>query len=117
MLLGAADSAVVSVGFVKGGSAYNAIPDGMHIGGTSRSFRPAVPDLIERRIGEIARGATALPGAHRRDSVSQAPATLTRLTALGTLSRSAGEGLQRVLLKAPLPHRGRGGTKPAGLGG
>ena len=92
MLLGAADSAVVSVGFVKGGSAYNAIPDGMHIGGTSRSFRPAVPDLIERRIGEIARGAAALPGAHRRDSVSQAPATLTRLTALGTLSRNAGEG-------------------------
>jgi hypothetical protein len=45
------------------------------------------------------------------------PLTLTRLAALGTLSRGAGEGLQRSPLKAPLPHRGRGGTKPEGLGG
>ena len=57
------DSAVVSVGFIKGGSAYNAIPDGLHIGGTARSFRPEVQDLIERRIGEIARGVAAVHGA------------------------------------------------------
>jgi amidohydrolase len=57
------DSAVVSVGFVKGGSAYNVIPDDLHIGGTSRSFRPEVRDLIERRVGEIARGVAALHGA------------------------------------------------------
>ena len=43
--------------------------------------------------------------------------TLTRLAALGTLSRGAGEGLQCIQLKAPLPHRGRGGTEPEGLGG
>src|SRR6516225_9440942 len=53
------DSAVVSVGFVNGGSAYNVIPDGLHIGGTTRSFRPEVRDLIERRIGEIAQGVAA----------------------------------------------------------
>ncbi|HEY1259976.1 MAG TPA: M20 aminoacylase family protein [Stellaceae bacterium] len=57
------DSAVVSVGFMQGGSAYNVIPDGLHIGGTSRSFRPEVRDLIERRIGEIARGVAAVHGA------------------------------------------------------
>ena len=57
------DSAVVSVGFVQGGSAYNVIPDGLHIGGTSRSFRPEVRDLIERRLGEIARGVAAVHGA------------------------------------------------------
>jgi amidohydrolase len=56
------DTAVVSVGFVNGGSAYNVIPDGLHIGGTSRSFRPEVRDLIERRIGEIARGVAAVHG-------------------------------------------------------
>jgi len=33
--------------------------------------------------------------------------TLTRLVALATLSRSAGEGLRRIQLKAPRPHRGR----------
>jgi hypothetical protein len=40
---------------------------------------------------------------------------LTRLAALGT--RNAGEGPQRQRLKGPLPHRGSGGTQPAGLGG
>jgi amidohydrolase len=57
------DAAVVSVGFMKGGSAYNVIPDELQIGGTARSLRPQVQDLVERRIGEIARGAAALHGA------------------------------------------------------
>jgi len=57
------DSAVISIGFMRGGSAYNVIPDGLHIGGTVRSFRPEVRDLLERRIGEVARGAAALHGA------------------------------------------------------
>jgi hippurate hydrolase len=57
------DSAVVSVGFMRGGSAYNAIPDGLHIGGTARSFRPEVQDAIERRIRDIARGAAIVHGA------------------------------------------------------
>ena len=57
------DSAVISIGFMRGGSAYNVIPDELQIGGTVRSFRPEVQDLIERRIGEVARGAAALHGA------------------------------------------------------
>ncbi|HVC51872.1 MAG TPA: M20 aminoacylase family protein [Stellaceae bacterium] len=57
------DSAVISVGFMRGGSAYNVIPDELHIGGTVRSFRPEVQDLLERRIGEVARGAAAAHGA------------------------------------------------------
>ncbi len=55
-----ADSAVISVGFMRGGSAYNVIPDELHIGGTVRSFRPEVRDLLQRRIGEVAQGAAAL---------------------------------------------------------
>jgi amidohydrolase len=57
------DSAVVSVGFMRGGSAYNVIPDELHIGGTVRTFRPEVHDLVERRIGEIANGTAAMHGA------------------------------------------------------
>jgi hippurate hydrolase len=57
------DSAVVSVGFMRGGSTYNVIPDEAHIGGTSRSFRPEVRELIERRLGEIARGIASAHGA------------------------------------------------------
>ena len=44
-------------------------------------------------------------------------AALTRFAALSTLSRSAGEGPQRVRLQAPLPHCGRGGTKREAVGG
>jgi len=57
------DSAVITIGFMKGGSAFNVIPDGLVMGGTVRAFRPAVQDLIERRIGEIARGTAATFGA------------------------------------------------------
>jgi hippurate hydrolase len=57
------DSAVISIGFMRGGSAYNVIPDELHIGGTVRSFRPEVRDLLERRMGEVARGTAALFGA------------------------------------------------------
>jgi len=57
------DSAVVTVGFMRGGSAYNAIPDGLHLGGTARSFRPEVQDAIERRIRDVARGVALAHGA------------------------------------------------------
>ena len=57
------DSCVVSVGFMKGGSTYNVIPGELHIGGTARAFRTEVQDLMERRIGEIARGVAATYGA------------------------------------------------------
>ena len=57
------DAAVVSIGFINGGSAYNVIPDTVHLGGTARSFRPQAQDMIERRIGEIARGVAAAHGA------------------------------------------------------
>ena len=50
-------------------------------------------------------------------SVIRPAETRTRLAALGTLSRNAGEGPRCIQRKAPLPHRGRGGTKPEGLGG
>ena len=57
------DPAVISIGFMRGGSAYNVIPDELHIGGTVRTFRPEVQDLVERRLGEVARGAAELHGA------------------------------------------------------
>jgi len=57
------DSAVISIGFIRGGSAYNVIPDEVHIGGTVRSFRAEVQDLLEKRMGEVARGTAAAYGA------------------------------------------------------
>ena len=53
-------------------SAYNAIPDGLHIGGTARSFRPEVQDSIERRIGEIARGQRSCTAPRPRRAIAAA---------------------------------------------
>ena len=57
------DAAVVTVGFMRGGSAHNVIPDEVQIGGTVRSFRPQTQDMIERRIEEVVRGTAAACGA------------------------------------------------------
>jgi hippurate hydrolase len=54
---------VVTIGFMRGGTAYNVIPDEVHIGGTVRSFKPQTQDLVERRMGEIIQGTAAACGA------------------------------------------------------
>jgi amidohydrolase len=57
------DSAVVTVGFMRGGTAYNVIPDEVEIGGTVRTFRPQTQELVERRMREIVEGVAAACGA------------------------------------------------------
>ena len=57
------DSVVVSVGFMKGGDTFNVIPDEVTIGGTARALVPHVQDMIETRLGEIARGVASAYGA------------------------------------------------------
>ncbi|QQS13768.1 MAG: amidohydrolase [Rhodospirillales bacterium] len=56
------DNAVVTVGFMKGGSAYNVIPPELSLGGTVRTTTPELRDMVERRIREIAGGAAAMHG-------------------------------------------------------
>jgi amidohydrolase len=56
------DAAVVTVGFMKGGSAYNVIPGEMHIGGTTRTTTVENRAMVERRIREICAGAAAMHG-------------------------------------------------------
>ncbi len=54
----ALDSAVLSVGSIHGGSplSSNVMPAELVVTGTSRSYRPAIRDLLEKRIGELANG-------------------------------------------------------------
>jgi hippurate hydrolase len=56
------DSTVVTVGFMKGGSAYNVIPGEVHIGGTTRTTSPENRALVERRIQEICDGIARMHG-------------------------------------------------------
>jgi hippurate hydrolase len=50
-------TAVLSVGHIAGGTygSPNVIPSDVLVRGTARSYSPAVRDLLERRMGEIAR--------------------------------------------------------------
>ncbi|MEI6984525.1 MAG: M20 aminoacylase family protein [Rhodospirillaceae bacterium] len=65
------DSAVVSFTVVRGGSAFNVIPDEVMLSGTVRSFRPETRDALEDGLARIAVnvaaafGATAVVTYHR----------------------------------------------------
>ncbi|MBF4694290.1 M20 metallopeptidase family protein [Fusibacter ferrireducens] len=56
----AAESAVVTVGVMQGGTTFNVIPDTASMKGTVRTFDEDTRIFIERRIGEIASGTAAL---------------------------------------------------------
>jgi hippurate hydrolase len=57
------DSAVVSITLIETGTADNVIPQTALLRGTARSLKPAVRDLVERRIAEVAEGVARLHGA------------------------------------------------------
>ena len=52
----ALESAVVSVTAVKAGEAFNVIPDSAELRGTIRTFKPAVREVVLRRVREIVEG-------------------------------------------------------------
>ncbi len=57
------EAGVVSITWVEGGSATNVIPETVRLRGTARWFEPAVGDLLERRVTELATGIAAGFGA------------------------------------------------------
>jgi hippurate hydrolase len=60
------ESAVVSTTFMRAGDAFNVLPQTAELRGTVRTFKPAVQDMIERRMGEIAHGVATMHGATAR---------------------------------------------------
>jgi hippurate hydrolase len=60
------DNAVVSITLFYAGTTDNVIPQTALLRGTARSLKPAVRDLLERRIVEIATGVAALHGARAK---------------------------------------------------
>jgi len=57
------DSAVVSVTQIHAGDAWNVIPEQVLLRGTARAFKPAVRDMVERRMKEVVEGIAAAHGA------------------------------------------------------
>jgi hippurate hydrolase len=56
------ESAVVSVTQIHAGDTWNVIPNAAVLRGTTRAFKPAVQDLIERRMREICAGIASTYG-------------------------------------------------------
>ncbi len=54
--IGPGEAAVLSVTEMKGGAAYNVIPDKVSLRGCTRHFKPQIQDLIESRMREVLRG-------------------------------------------------------------
>ncbi len=108
------ESAVVSVGIMQGGTTYNVIPDALHIGGTVRSFRPEVRDLVERRIGRDRRGIAAAHGATAAlDYRRRYPPTVNHADEAAFASDVAAEicGADKVVAQLPARH-GRARISP-----
>jgi amidohydrolase len=75
------ESAVLSVTIFQSGEAFNVIPARARLAGTVRTYRPAVRDMIECRMGEICAGLAAAHGCTITLSYSRGyPALITTAT-------------------------------------
>ena len=53
--IAATDAGVVTMGMIRGGEQYNAIPSTVHIEGTTRALKEDIRQKLAKRIGEIAK--------------------------------------------------------------
>ncbi|MFD2580645.1 amidohydrolase [Novosphingobium colocasiae] len=90
-------NAVLSVTEIHGGHAHNVLPASVRVGGTVRSFDPAVQDRIEERMRQILRGIEAsFEVTARFDYDRYYPATINDPAAAHdalTIAASVGEAL------------------------
>ncbi len=57
------EAAVVSIGQITAGNAFNVIPAELYLQGTTRTFNPAIRDRFERSVAEVAQGIARAQGA------------------------------------------------------
>ena len=53
--IAATDAGVITMGMIRGGEQYNAIPSTVHIEGTTRALKEEIRQKLAKRIGEIAK--------------------------------------------------------------
>jgi len=98
------DTAVVTVGSIDAGTAFNVIPGKAVLRGTCRTFKAATRRLVHRRLRQIAVGtARALGGRAEVDYVEFLPATVNdrKMTALAREAAVAVVGKRNVVESAP----------------
>jgi hippurate hydrolase len=89
------EPAVISVGSIEGGSPIspNVMPAELTITGTARSYAPAVRDLLERRIGELAHALAAMHGCTAEASYKRGVPALVNHAAQTELIAGVAAGL------------------------
>jgi hippurate hydrolase len=70
--ISALDSAVISVGYIGGGSinACNVMPSELTVSGTSRCFSKEIQEVLDRRMRELAEGLAKLHGAQAEVTIA-----------------------------------------------
>jgi hippurate hydrolase len=101
------ETAVLSVGSIEGGSplSSNVMPAAITVTGTARSYTPAVRDLLERRMGELAQALAAMHGATAEYQYARGvPATVNHpeQTAIARQAAAALVGAAAVGEHAPI---------------
>ena len=103
------ESAVVTIGEIKGGNAFNVIPSEVTMRGTARWFSPEVGDLLEEAFGRIVRATAEAYGAEAEATFARTYPALVNDPESTDLARRAAEavaGRDKVL---PMEHPTMGG--------
>jgi len=93
------ETAVVSVGSIHGGDAFNVIPPSVEMSGTIRTYDPATRERVLRRVQEIVEGVSRACGAEAELTVeSLTPAVINDAEVAEVVRRAAAEvlGADRV---------------------
>ena len=84
------EPAVVTVGAIRAGDAFNVLPDSARLLGTARCLTPDARDTIERRLRAVAEGVARLNGAEARVTYDRiSPATVNHAAEAGIAARVA----------------------------
>lgn len=88
--VGAHDAAVLSIGMIRGGTAFNIIPDEVELKGTVRAFDDEIRDRVMSRIEEVMTGVTAASGAtYEFDDIYQSPVVMNDAEISSVVRRGA----------------------------
>jgi len=93
------DTAVVTVGSIHGGDAFNVIPPQVELSGTIRTYEPSTRETVLRRVREVIAGVTAACGANAELAITPLTPAVINDSEVTEVVRRAAEavvGAERV---------------------
>ena len=103
------ETAVVTIGEIKGGNAFNVIPPDVTMRGTARWFSPKVGDLLEAAVGRIVRCTAEAFGAEADLTFERTYPALINEEASTALAKVAAEAVVGAARVVPMAQPTMGG--------